>query len=147
MNVGISADGNTVVLGMPNYQREYVDEESYDDVNGQVFVFHFNGTSWVRSRLYAGAGSRGSFGKWVSISDAGDLIALASGESTSAPLPRRTFIYRNINGSWQPVREIQAMPGTAFCDHGALSADGSTLVESCREGTMTTTLRNYVRTY
>jgi hypothetical protein len=57
MNVGISADGNTVVLGMPQYFHQEFDEDS-----GEVFVFHFNGTSWTRTRL--SSGSRGAFGRW-----------------------------------------------------------------------------------
>jgi hypothetical protein len=150
MNVRISADGNTVVLGMPNYLREVVEEGSLDDVSGEVFVFHFNGTSWVRSRLYAGAGSRGSFGRWVSVNDTGDLIALGSGESVEAPIPRHAFIYRKVGDAWQPVRDIQAMPGKDYCDNGALSADGSTLVQNCRQVMASdpgsVILRNYVRT-
>jgi hypothetical protein len=148
-SVSISADGNTVVVGMPNYFREWLDEELYDDVSGEVYIFRFNGTSWVRSRLYAGAGSRGSFGNWVSINDAGDLIAVASGESYVSSIPRQVFIYRNINGSWEPVRSISAIPET-YCDNNALSADGSTLVQSCldRQGPpLYRRLRNYLRTW
>jgi hypothetical protein len=145
MKVRISADGNTVVLGMPNYYREAVDVGSPDNVSGEVFVFHFNGTSWVRSRLYGAAGSRGSFGGWVSINDAGDLIAVGSGESIDPEVPRHAFIYRNVNGTWHAVRDIQAIPGRAYCDNGALSADGSTLVQNCRRPT-DNGLYNYVRT-
>ena len=147
MFVRTSADGNTVVVGIPNYLRVYLDEESYDDVSGEVFVFQFNGTSWVRSRLPAGAGGRGGFGNWVSVSDAGDLIALGSGKSTSPSVPRHALIYRNVDGTWKAVRDIKATPDTEYCDHGALSGDGSTLVQTCREGTLFSTVRNYVRTY
>ena len=146
MQVRISADGNTVVLGMANYYPEVVDEESLDTVSGEVFVFHFNGTSWVRSRLYGAEGSRGSFGGWVSVNDAGDLIAVGSGESLDPAIPRHAFIYRKVNGSWQAVRGIQATPGKAYCDYGVLSADGSTLVQSCRQPAADG-WRNYVRTY
>jgi hypothetical protein len=150
MKVQISADGNTVVLGMPNYPHGTVEEGALDDVSGEVFIFHFNGTSWVRSRLYAGAGSRGSFGRWVSVNDAGDLIALGSGESVDPSIPRHAFIYRKVDGAWHGVRDIQARPGSEYCDNGALSADGSTLVQNCREVMASdlggVILRNYVRT-
>jgi hypothetical protein len=151
MTVRVSADGNTVVLGMPNYLRQAVEEGTPDDVSGEVFVFHFNGTSWVRSRLAAAAGSRGSFGRWVSVNDAGDLIAVGSGKSVEAPIPRHAFIYRKVADAWQPVRDIQAMPGQDYCDNGALSGDSSTLVENCRQVWASDTgsgiLRNYVRTH
>jgi hypothetical protein len=151
MDVAISADGNTVVLGMPNYPHGDVEEGALDDVSGEVFIFHFNGTSWVRSRLYAGAGLRGSFGRWVSVNDTGDLIALGSGESGDPSIPRHAFIYRKVDGAWHGVRDIQARPGSEYCENGALSADGSTLVQNCREVMATdlgsVILRNYVRTH
>ncbi len=147
MNVGISADGNTVVLGMPNYVREFVDEEVFDDKNGEVFVFNFNGTAWVRTRLAAGPGVRGRFGHWVSINDAADIIAVASREDGASASYRHLFIYRKINGSWQPVRDLRTTSATEFCNHGALSADGSTVVQACREGTWNTTLSNHVRVF
>jgi len=150
MNVAISADGNTVVLGMPNYPHGTVEEGALDDVSGEVFIFHFNGTSWVRSRLYARAGLRGSFGHWVSVNDTGDLIALGSGKSVDPSIPRHAFIYRKVDGAWHGVRDIPARPGSEYCDNGALSADGSTLVQNCREVMASDTggviLRNYVRT-
>jgi hypothetical protein len=145
LNVGISADGNTVVVGMPHYIREYVDEEVIDDKNGEVFVFHFNGTSWVRTRLYTGPGVRGKFGHWISINDAGDTIAVASHEQAASASYRHLFIYRLINGTWQPVRDLRSTSSSEFCNHGALSADGSTVVQACKFGTWNTTLRNYVR--
>jgi hypothetical protein len=147
MKVRISADGNTVVLGMPNYFPRAIEEGSLDDVSGEVFVFHFNGTSWVRSRLYGAVGSRGSFGGWVSINDTGDLIAVGSGESTDPAIPRHAFIYRKVDGKWHGVRDIHATPGRAYCDSGALSGDGSTLVQTCRRRTESGPLYNYVRVH
>ncbi len=151
MRVGTSADGNTVVAGMPNYLRQAVEEGPLDDVSGEVFVFHFNGTSWVRSRLNVGAGLRGSFGRWVSVNDTGDLIAVGSGRSVNASIPRHAFIYRKVGDTWKIVRDIQEIPGKDYCDTGALSADGSTLVQGCRQVMASETgsriLRNYVRTY
>ena len=150
MNVRISADGNTVVVGMQDFYHEVVEEGSTDDNSGEVFVFHFNGTSWARSRLSTGAGVRGAFGYWVSVNDAGDLIAVGSGKSFDAQVPRHAFIYRKTNGSWQNIRDIQARPGREYCSNGALSGDGSTLVQNCRrpngEGEFVEWV-NYVRTH
>jgi hypothetical protein len=145
-NVSISADGNTVVVGMPDYFPYLIDEEAYDEISGEVFVYRFNGTTWVRSRLPSGA--RGSFGRWVSINDAGDLIALSRGESYDPAKPRHVVLYRNINGSWQAVRSFPASYPT-FCDRHALSADGSTLVQSCILSSTSSpqVLRTYLRTW
>lgn len=145
MNVRISADGNTVVLGMPNSTNQEPPEEGPDTQTGEVFVFHFDGTRWNRSRLYTAANDRGSFGHWVGINDAGDVIAVDSGDSSTYMVQRSIFIYRKINGSWQPVRAIGSAFGKVFCQHGALSGDGSSVVETCREGSMTTTTRRYLR--
>jgi hypothetical protein len=147
MRVRISADGNTVVLGMPNTLQQELGEEETDRKSGEVFVFEFNGTTWNRSRLYTGPNARGRFGHWIGLNDAGDVIAVDSGDSSTAVVPRNIYLYRKINGSWQPVRAIGAGLGTEFCQHGALSGDGSTVVETCREGTMIVTTRRYVRVH
>lgn len=137
MRVGISADGNTVVLGMPNYFSEEFDEQ-----NGEAFVFHFNGTTWTRARLYSS--QRGTYGRWVGINDAGDTIAVASGDNITAATPKKIFIYKLINGAWQPVRGIGESTGES-CYFGTFSRDGSTVAEQCAAGP--TPVRQYVRLY
>ncbi len=123
VDVSISADGNTVVLGIPGYEHEDQDQHS-----GEVFVFHFDGTSWVRSRLYAG--TRGVFGRWVDMNDAGDTIAVANGYSFTPANPRQVFIYKLTGGAWQPVRGIgDTYPES--CYRGVLSGDGTTVAETC----------------
>ena len=142
MNVGISADGNTVVLGMPNYFHSQFDEDS-----GEVFVFRFNGATWTRTRVLSGA--RGQYGRWVSINDAGDTIATPYGEQIFSERPHRVAIYKLIDGTWQGVRGITDPAGhREFCDRGAMSRDGSTVAESCVEQVPgTTQIRFYVRTH
>jgi hypothetical protein len=142
MKVAISADGNTVALGMPNYFHQEFDEQS-----GEVFVFRFNGSNWLRTRIPAG--SRGLFGRWVGLSDAGDTLAIAHGENSNPSLPPKIAIYKLADGVWLPVRDIGNRFGhTEFCDQGVLSGDGSTVAESCEEGPVgTTPARVYVRTH
>ncbi len=142
MNVAISANGNTVAVGMPNFFHE-----EFDETSGEVFVFRFNGSSWVTTRLPAIA--RRAFGRWVGLNDAGDTLAIARGDNQSPPVPRRVDIYRLTNGTWSPVRSIGDRAGrTEFCDQGVLSADGSTVAESCMEGPVgSTPARHYVRTH
>jgi hypothetical protein len=142
MKVAISADGNTVALGMPNYFHEEFDEQS-----GEVFVFKFDGSNWVRTRIRAG--SRGLFGRWVGLSNAGDTLAIAHGEFGNASLPPKVAIYKLVNGNWQAVRDIGARSGhSELCDQGVLSGDGSTVAESCREIAVgTNPARDYIRTH
>ena len=104
MKVAMSADGNTVALGMPNYFHQQFDEQS-----GEVFVFRFNGSRWVRTRI--AAGSRGQFGRWVGLSDAGDTLAIARGENLNPSLPPRISIYKLVDGVWQGVRAIAGRSG------------------------------------
>lgn len=124
MKVAISADGNTVAVGMPNYFSEEFDEQS-----GEVYVFRYNGTSWVRTRL--ASGNRGSYGRWIGINDAGDTLAVASGDSITSATPKLISIYRLTNGTWQVARGIRELTGES-CQLGAFSRDGSTVVEQCR---------------
>jgi len=143
MKVSMSADGNTIALGMPNYFHQQVDDRS-----GEVFVFHYTGSKWIRTRI--SAGSRGLFGRWVGINDAGDTLAIAHGVNTNPSLPPRIAIYRLLaDGTWKPVRDIANRAGHAeICDQGVLSGDGSTVAESCEEGPVgTKPARVYVRTH
>lgn len=143
MKVAISADGSTVALGMPNYLQQEGDVQS-----GEVFVFRFNGgTNWTRTRIRAG--SRGLFGRWVGLSDAGDTLAIAHGVTSNPSLPPKIAIYRLLDGVWQPVRDIGNRAGRAeVCDQGVLSGDGSTVAESCHEGAVgSIPPRVYVRTH
>lgn len=141
MKVAVSDNGQTIVLGMPNYFHEQFDVQS-----GEVFVFRWNGSRYVRTRL--SAGSRGQFGRWVAINDAGDTIAVAHGEHSNPSLPPGVFIYKLVNGAWQPVRALSNKAGRAeICGRGVLSGDGSTVAESCEEAAGTTAARVYVRTH
>ncbi len=142
MKVAMSGDGNTVALGMPNYLHSESDAQS-----GEVFVFHGNGSRWVRTRIPPA--SRSQFGRWVGLSDAGDTLAVAYGVSSNPSLPPKVAIYKLVNGAWQQVRDIASAPGhTDVCVQGVLSGDGSTVAESCHEGAIgTTPARFYVRTH
>jgi hypothetical protein len=142
--VAISADGDTVVLGLPHYRRVASDSE---DKSGEVYVFHNTTFGWTSTRLYSG--TRGAFGSWVGINDAGDTIAVAtSAPSVSAPTTR-TAIYKLIDGQWKSVRGIASWKGyTEECYGGALSRDGSTVAESCSvRHPGETSYRDVIRTY
>lgn len=142
MNVAISDNAHTVVLGMPNYLHHQFDVQS-----GEVFVYHWNGSRYLRTRIPAG--SRGHFGRWIGLNAAGDTLAIAHGEHWNPALPPGVFIYKLVNGVWQGVRGIANRAGHAeLCGRGVLSGDGSTLAESCEEAAVgATPARVYVRTH
>jgi hypothetical protein len=123
MKVAISADGNTVAVGMPNYFSEEFDVQS-----GEVFVYRFNGTTWTRTRL--ASGNRGMFGRWIGLNDAGDTLAVGTGDNIEPTTPRMVAIYRLTNGTWTPVRALRE-GANEFCQGGVFSRDGSTVVEQC----------------
>ena len=127
LNVSVSADGNTVALGMIGCN--------------EVFVFHFDGQGWVRTRI------RGittwKFGQWVSLNDAGDTLATARGVNLDPKFPRHVDVYRLIDGSWRPINTLEEPPGPIeSCGRPVMSGDGSTIAEPCHEGG-----RVYVRTH
>ena len=142
MKVAISADGYTVALGMPNYSNQEVGGRS-----GEVFVFHSDGTKFVRTRIPAG--SRTLFGRWIGLNDAGDTLAIAHGVNSSAAQPPRIAIFKLVDGTWTQVRGIANRAGRdEICDQGVLSADGSTVAESCEEGPVgSIPARVYIRTH
>ncbi len=139
IRVGISADGNTVVMGIPDWHHT---TNGLDAKNGEAFVFHFNGTAWTTTRLQSG--NRGDFGRWVAINDAGDTIAVPYSEGAA-----RVAIYKLVSGVWQPIRGISNRAGhSEFCGEGVLSSDGAVVGEVCSEqvpGTLRQ--RTYVRTH
>ena len=94
MKVAMSADGNTVALGMPNYFHQEFDYQS-----GEVFVFRYNGSSWVRTRIPATRVAQ--FGRWVALNDAGDTLAIARGDNLDPPVPRRIDMYKLSTASGQ----------------------------------------------
>jgi hypothetical protein len=131
--VAISADGDTVVMGKPQYRHG----ESDPFGSGEVFVFQLDGGSWTRSRLYSG--TRGDFGRWVALDDAGATLAVATGT-----VDRFVLIYRMVDGTWQPVRQVNSR---GFCNDGTLSRDGSTLVQPCVSDGGTPSVRSYVQVH
>src|SRR4030095_10110181 len=110
MRVAISADGNTVALAMPDYWHVQNDANA-----GEVFVFHFDGTSkWIRTRIPRI--ESGMFGDWIGINDAGDTLAVGVQYSTT-----RVALYKLVNGAWQNVRKIPV--GNQQCHQGVFRSE------------------------
>ena len=67
-SVAVSSDGSTVVVG-----AQYDDDKGTD--SGSAYVYRWNGSSWVETKLSAGDGSAGDqFGQGVAVSEDGSAI-------------------------------------------------------------------------
>jgi hypothetical protein len=133
LRVAISADGNTVAMGLPNIFHAQTDPNS-----GEVYVFHYAGSAsgWQRTRIAAKKG--GSFGAWVSLDDAGQVLAV--GRDSGAD------IYLLANGAWALRRAIENRTSPADnCPNGKISGSGRLLVETCFNGSAATPARSYLR--
>jgi hypothetical protein len=132
MRVAISADGNTVAMGLPNIFHAATDANS-----GEVYVFRNTGTSgWQRTRIAARKG--GSLGSWLSLDDAG--LVLAVGRDSGAD------IYLFANGAWALRRAIEDRTSPADnCPTGRISGNGRLLAEQCFNGSATAPSRTYLR--
>jgi len=132
MRVAISADGNTVAMGLPDIFHAQSDPNS-----GEVYVFRYSGTSgWQRTRLPAV--KRGSYGVWLSLDDAGQVLAV--GRDSGA----ETYIF--TNGAWVLRRAIEDRTSPADnCPNGKISGNGRLLVEQCFNGSATAPSRSFLR--
>jgi hypothetical protein len=132
MRVAISADGNTIAMGFPSIFHAQTDPNS-----GEVYVFRYSSTAgWQRTRIPAS--KRGSFGVWVSLDDAGQVLSV--GRDSGAD------IYLFANGVWALRRAIENRTAPADnCPNGEISGNGRLLVEQCFNGSATAPSRSYLR--
>ena len=124
-SVAISASGNTVAVGLAAFE-----DTQNDASRGEVEVFHWNGTTWTRSRVPRVPSS--VFGQWVELADSGSTLAVGytePGNYTNS----KVAIYKPLNGAWQNVRTITGRTdnGETCKDSHAFSRDGSTLAQIC----------------
>ena len=131
LRVAISADGNTVAMGLPNIFHAASDPNS-----GEVYVFHNSGGTWQRTRITTER--RSSFGVWVSLDDSGTV--LAAGRDSGADV----FIL--ANGAWAVRRHIEDRTSPEDnCPGGELSGNGRLLAEQCFNGSANSPSRSFLR--
>jgi hypothetical protein len=92
-SVALSADGNTLAVGAPQYPAS----------SGVVYVYTRSGSTWTfKQQMTAGASGDG-FGWAVALSDDGSVLAVgAPFESTSASSSGALYVYTTID-SWSNV--------------------------------------------
>lgn len=117
--VAVSADGSTVVVGA----------EEVDSQRGAVYVYRWNGSSWVEIKLTASDPAAGdSFGYSVSVSADGNIVVVgAPGDDSQQGA---AYAYRWNGSTWAETR-ISAEDGVAgdrFGNSVAVSGDSNTIV-------------------
>ena len=98
-SVGISADGNTIISGSPNFDNVLL------EVIGRVQAFSYNGSSWIqKGQSIEGIADGDYLGTRVAINAGGNLIATrGSHDSAGNNAKGRAIIYHYVNDQWNQV--------------------------------------------
>jgi hypothetical protein len=131
-SMGISGDGNTLVIGAPYRNTAIVDE-------GYVAVFNRTGKTWTQFQLITRVGvvSTDLFGINVAISNDGSTICASNGTN-----PGIVTIYTLSGGAWSVQTTLTGASGQTNNQFGSalsFSDDGNTLAigEHLRNSTYT----------
>jgi hypothetical protein len=112
----VSVSGDTVVVGAIFGEDNYA---------GSVYVYSFNGTNWIETKLDSGDLKYAQYGYSVSIS--GDTIVV--GEPYSFAGYGRAHIYRFNDNAWSLTQSIGGSGNGVGAHFGfSVSVDGDTIV-------------------
>ena len=122
MSVGISADGNTAIVGGPN------DASSL----GAAWVFIRSGGVWMQQGTkLVGTGATGGAQQGFSVAMSGDASTALVGGNNDHPAGAM-WVFTRVAGMWlQQGNKLVGTGGSAASDQGqavAISADGNTAV-------------------
>jgi hypothetical protein len=127
MDVSISNDGNTAVLGAPN-------EDTTASNAGSVYIFTRSGSTWSQEAKIQASDAQGSdfFGKYVRVSGDGDnIISGAYLEDEAADGAGAAYIFTRSGTTWSQEAKLTASDGAAFDYFGisvGISSDGDTAI-------------------
>jgi hypothetical protein len=126
-STAITGDGNTVVVGAPN--------EIGNSGSGSVYVYEWNGTSWMETKLIpAEGGPNMCFGSSVSISDDASLIIVGEPDTyayAGTETPGYVHLFEYNGSTWTEEDKFTstgAIAGSQFGDPVEISGDGSVFV-------------------
>ena len=126
LNVAVSGDGTTVVVGA------YGDDDK-GSLSGSAYVYKYNGTDWDETKLVASDGAADDyFGSSVAVSyDGSIVVAGAIIDDTIAGTNSGSVYVFNYNGTGWDETNLVASDGAAndyFGTSVAVSGDGNTIV-------------------
>jgi len=115
-DVELSADGNTLAIGAPDY----------DGDSGDAYVYRFDGTDWIQEVRLDGPdvpvhdpGHGDFFGEAIALSDDGNTLAVGAENTGSA------YLFRFDGSEWAQPAIFTG--GYVFGEDVAISGDGNTL--------------------
>jgi len=123
MSVSMSADGNVIVLGMPN--------DVYDGASGAVHVFRRSGTTWtLEQKVGPAPGSGVAFYGGAELSAAGDLLAVGRYDNDGG-----IDLYQHSAAGWSVSASIPGVnpAGGVDCPQLAFSGDGKAIARACKD--------------
>ena len=128
-SVGISGDGNTVVVGASQ------DEDPNGTGAGSAYVFRrINGSWQERAKLAASDGdSDDNFGSSISISGDGNTVVIGAdfGRDIDAGEVGSVYVFTQAGGNWQQQAKLAASDGDNGDRFGSsvdVSSDGTTAI-------------------
>jgi hypothetical protein len=119
-SVAISADGNTAIIGGPQYGSS----------TGAVWIFNRSNSTWSQnttfSSITAPTLARGNFGGSVALSADGLTALVGAYNLATVPLKGAVFTFSNSSGTWTPgTKLVGVFPSNDFGITVAISADGT----------------------
>lgn len=127
-SVAVSSDGNIVAVGAES-----------DDNMGSAYVYKWNGSSWVETKLTASDGAdMDFFGRSISMSSDGNTVVVGAFYDNVGSTTRQgsAYVYK-WNGSRWAETKITASDGATWDVFGSsvsMSSDGSTFVVGAYSG-------------
>jgi hypothetical protein len=120
-SVGVSQDGNTAVVGAPQYQPV-----SGEKFNGAAWVFARSGATWLQQGPHL-SGSEGSgFGESAAISPDGNTIVVGGPTASGGSV----WTFTRSGGKWSSGVRVSSPVGESARDFGeevALSSNGEVM--------------------
>jgi hypothetical protein len=118
----VSTDGNVCAVGANG-----------DDPNGAVYIFRYNGTSWILEQKLTGIDGATDLGDKVAIKN--DICLVSSSAALVGGVPKGAVYFYKYNGSsWQYVQKLIASDGAQYDYFGsALSLSGDLCVIGAAE--------------
>ena len=158
-SIGLSGDGNTMVVGAPDDASDAtgVDGSQADTTapeSGAAYVFSRSGTTWSQQSYLKASNTHiySLFGSALAISNDGNTIASGAGDESSdgsgvdgsqvvggansRAFSGAAYVFSRTNSSWQQLEYIKASNPTSAAAFGtalAISADGRVLVISSQD--------------